>query len=284
MKKYKNYLLAILGGFIFAFTINVLLMPLSLYNGGLTGVAQLLRNEVVFRFGIDPGFEIGGLINFLINVPIFIFAYKHMSKRFVIYSLFAIGAQTIGMSLIPIPAKPLLSDFFITILAAAVIGGYGVSLTFKGKGSAGGLDIVGIYYSQKKKGSVGKIYLTVNFFVYLYCFIFYDLQTTVYSFLYSTMFSFTLDKFHHSNIEVSVMVFTKNRQIKSVVNSEMIRGATYWEGYGSFTNTPMDVFVSIVSQEEVEQFKRLVRQHDPDAFIVITENLKVVGGYEKRLI
>lgn len=280
----KNHVYVILGGLIFGLTINLFLMPLGLYNGGFTGIAQLLRDILVHLFKWDLKFDITGLITFLINIPVFIFAYKRMSKRFITNSLLTILAQTVTMSLVPIPKEPLTQDVFIAVLLAAVIGGYGISIAFKGKGSGGGLDIIGIYYSQQKRGSVGKIYLIVNAIIYLYCFVFYDLETAIYSLIYSTIFAFTLDKFHHSNIEVSVMVFTKNPTIKSIVNEEMRRGATYWQGYGSFTEQPMEVFVSVVSQEEVEHIKSLVHKHDPEAFIIITENLKVVGGFEKRLI
>lgn len=282
--KLRNYSLVILGGALFALTINIFLMPLGLYNGGLTGIAQLLRDFIIRYIHIPFNFDITGIITFIINVPVFLFAYRRMSRRFVINSILTITSQTVFMSIIPILKEPLIRDVFVTILVAAVVGGYGISLTFKGKGSAGGLDIIGIYRSQNHKGSVGKIYLIVNSCIYLYCFIFYDFETAVYSLIYSTLFAFTLDKFHHSNIEVSIMVFTKNPEIKHLVNNQIRRGATYWQGYGSYTDAPIEVFVSVVSQEEVASFKKLVHKHDPGAFIVISENLKVVGGFEKRLI
>ena len=80
------------------------------------------------------------------------------------------------------------------------------------------------------------------------------------------------------------MVFTRNPQIKAIINSELVRGATHWEGYGSYTGTPTEIFISVVSQEEVPRIKKIIYQYDPNAFVIIHENLKVVGGFEKRLI
>lgn len=272
------------GGTIFALTVNVLLAPLNLYNGGFTGVAQLLRDFMINVLHINMPFDIAGILNLVLNVPVFIFAYTRMSKKFVLYSLIAVVSQTVAMSLIPIPSKPLFNDVFITILVASVVGAFGCSLNFKGKGSGGGLDIIGIYQSQHKKSSVGKLYLVVNSMIYLFCFAFYEVQTALYSIVYSTIFAQALDKFHHHNLEVSVMVFTKNKEVKYMVNSKIRRGATYWEGYGSFTNTEMEIFVTIVSQAEVKTLKKMIHEMDPQAFIAITENLKVSGGFEKRLI
>lgn len=283
-KKMKNYAYVIVGGLLFGLTINLFLMPLGLYNGGFTGIAQILSNWVISIFKLDPQIKISGIMTFLINLPVFIFAFKRLSKNFVILSLLTIIAQTLAMSLVPIPTTPYIQDIFVSILVAAFIGGYGVALAFKGRGSAGGLDIIGIYQSQQNKGSVGKIYLVVNSLIYLYCFIFYDFQIAVYSLIYSTIFAFTLDKFHHSNIEVSVMVFTKNTNLKSIINTELVRGATHWQGYGSYTGDPQEIFVTVVSQEEVPALKAIIKLHDPQSFVIITENLKVVGGFEKRLI
>ncbi len=282
-QKLKNYIYNILSGLIFGLSINLLLMPLGLYNGGFTGIAQLL-NGVFVDLLKNPNINLTGFLTFLINLPVFIFAYKRMSKSFVTLSLVMIVTQTLSMSFIPIPSAPFVGDTFVGILLAALVGGYGVSLAFKGRGSGGGMDIIGLYMSQNKKGSVGKVYLVMNSMIYLVCFILFDFETAIYSLIYSLIFSFTLDKFHHSNIEVSVMVFTQNSEIKHIINQEMVRGATYWQGYGSFTKHPMEVFVSIVSQEEVPTIKKIVHKHDPKAFIIITENLKIVGGFEKRLI
>lgn len=280
----KNYAYVIVGGLVFGLTINLILMPLGLYNGGFTGIAQIMSDWIIKVFNLNKDIQISGLINFIINIPVFIFAFMKLSKNFVLLSLATIVSQSLAMSLIPIPATPYIQDVFVSLLVAAIVGGWGVALAFKGKGSAGGLDIIGIYQSQQNKGSVGGIYLVVNSLIYLYCFIFYDFETAVYSLIYSTIFAFTIDKFHHSNIEVSVMVFTRNPDIKSIINNEMVRGATHWEGYGSYTGTPTEIFISVISQEEVPRLKKLIRKHDPKAFVIIHENLKVVGGFEKRLI
>ena len=80
------------------------------------------------------------------------------------------------------------------------------------------------------------------------------------------------------------MVFTKNKDIKAHVISEIHRGVTHWEGFGAYTGTSMDVFVTIVAQSELSDIKRLIRHHDPSAFVIVTKNLKVDGGFEKRLI
>ncbi|QIK69224.1 YitT family protein [Erysipelothrix sp. HDW6C] len=284
MNNIKRYTYVIVGSFLFALSVNVFLIPASIYNGGMTGIAQLLRDAFVSTFNLKLNFDIAGMLSMALNIPIFIFAWSRLSKKFVQLSLLSIITQTIALTLIPIPEKPIVADVFIAIVLAGVLGSFGSSLTFRAKGSSGGLDVIGFYRSQNNKGSIGSIYLVINSVIYIICMVVYDLQTALYSLVYSYIFSFGLDKFHEHNLEASVMVFTKNKEIKSLVISEIVRGVTHWEGFGAYTGTSLDVFVTIVAQSEIADIKRLIKKHDPKAFIIVTKNLKVDGGFEKRLI
>lgn len=284
MKKINTYAYAAVGGALFAVSVNLFLLPIAIYNGGMFGIAQLLRDAVLYITKWEPNFDIMGILNFAINVPVLLFAWTRMSKKFVKLTLVAILAQTIFVSIIPIPKTPIVSDTFISILLAAVIGSFGSSLTYRAKGSSGGLDIIGFYRSSRNKGSLGSIYLLVNSIIYTICLVVYNVEIALYSLIYSTIFSFCLDKFHHHNIEVNVMIFTKNTEIKHLINNVIRRGVTHWDGKGAYTGDTMDVIVTIVAQSEVEDLRKLVKKTDPRAFIILNENLKVEGGFEKRLI
>lgn len=284
MKNIKDVTYATLGGVLFGLSVNLFLIPATIYNGGVVGIAQLLSDFVVNVMGVNPPFELLGVLNLLINIPILAFAWTRMSKKFVSLSLLSIIGQTLTVSLVPIPSAPIVGDLFIAVLLAAVIGSFGSSLTYKVKGSSGGIDIIGFYRSQQNKGSMGSVYLMINSFIYLFCLVFYNAEIALYSIVYSFIFSFCLDKFHSHNIEVNVMIFTKNKDVKHAINNILRRGVTHWDGKGAYTGNDMDVMVTIVAQSEVEDLRKLVKSIDPTAFIIINENLKVDGGFEKRLI
>lgn len=284
MKNIKDITYATLGGVLFALSVNLFLIPASIYNGGIVGIAQLMSDFVVKVLGFNPPFELLGVLNLLINIPILAFAWTRMSKKFVTLSLISILAQTITVSLVPIPSAPIVDDIFIGILLAAVLGSFGSSLTYKVKGSSGGIDVIGFYRSQQNKGSMGSMYLMINSGIYFVCLVAYNVKIALYSIVYSYIFSVCLDKFHTHNIEVNVMIFTKNLEVKHAINNILRRGVTHWDGKGAFTGNSMDVMVTIIAQSEVEDLRKLVKSIDPTAFIIINENLKVDGGFEKRLI
>lgn len=280
----KSILTVIASGFLFALSVNLFVRPIGIYNGGVVGISQLLANFTENVLHINPGIDLMGIFNLLINIPIFIFAWQKLSRKFVILSLLNIVTQSVSFMLIPIPATPIIGDLFVSILFAAIVGAFGAALSFRVKASSGGLDVIGMYFSQRKRGSIGSIYLVVNVAIYTISAIVYHIEIAIYSLVYSIIYSYAMDKFHDHNIEVSVMVFTKNKDIIHAVTKEIRRGVTHWTGEGAFTSTEMDIFVTIVAQSEVAEIKRLIRSLDPQAFIIITQNLKVDGGFEKRLI
>lgn len=86
----EKLLLTIFGNLIYAAGNNLAIMPLHLYSGGFTGIAQLIRTVFINIIGlpVPKNFDIFGLIYFLINVPFFLYAYKIMGKKFCLTTLF----------------------------------------------------------------------------------------------------------------------------------------------------------------------------------------------------
>ncbi|MBS5002857.1 YitT family protein, partial [Holdemania filiformis] len=106
----------------------------------------------------------------------------------------------------------------------------------------------------------------------------------IYSIIYAAVYSFVLDKVHLQNIEMSLMIFTKNPEIKSRILKDFVRGVTYWKGLGAYTQTETEVLVTIVSKDEVNDLRRMITQMDPKAFIIVNEGLQITGNFIKRLV
>lgn len=281
----KNYLMIILGSVMFSFALNVFIVPHGLYNGGFVGIAQIITTLIQENTNIVIRFNIAGLINFIMNIPLFFLTYKVLSKRFFLGSIVSIITITISMALIPISSTPLLGDMLASCIIGGIIGGLGIGITLLSGASGGGLDIIGVYTAMKFKNfSVGKLQLSINLCIYLTCAILFDIQIAIYSIIYQVVFSLIVDKIHYQNIEISVMIFTKNNEIKNRINKDLRRGVTYWRGMGAYTNDETDVLVTIVSKYEISRLKRLVLELDSNAFLVISDGVHVTGGYEKRLV
>lgn len=281
----KNMAMVILGSSLFSLALNLFIVPHGLYNGGFVGVAQL-SIELLNRFtNIHLDNSLAGVINLIFNIPLFIFTYKTLSKKFFVGSVIGMLVITVSMLIIPIPKTPILDDTLASCLIGAIIGGFGVGITLVNGASGGGLDILGVYAALNWKGfSVGKLQLVINAFIYLACAFLFELPVAIYSIIYQVILSFVVDKVYVQNIEVSAMIFTKDRSIKHIINKEMVRGVTYWKGMGAYTDVETEVLVTIISKFELPQLEKIIYEKDPKAFVIAINGPKVSGSYEKRLI
>ena len=280
-----DYTMILIGSALFAASINLFVVPVNLYNGGIVGLSQIFRTVLVSRMNLNFSFDIAGVINFLINVPLFVMAYRSLSRKFFLGTLLSLITQTVCFSLIPIPAVPILDDVLASLIIGAIVGALGIGMTLVSGASGGGTDIVGVYAALHWKSfSVGKLQLLFNALVYCLCAFLFDLPIAIYSIIYAAVYSFVLDKVHLQNIEMSLMIFRKNPEIKSRILKDFVRGVTYWKGLGAYTQTETEVLVTIVSKDEVNDLRRMITQMDPKAFIIVNEGLQITGNFIKRLV
>lgn len=283
--KIKPYLIVILGSAVFALSVNLFIVPLNLYSNGLLGFSQVFRSIVNIFMKSSSEYDWSGFVYALLNIPLYILAYRSLSHRFFYLSILSTIVQSIFLVLIPIPQTLLIKDYLTSALVGGLIGGIGIGYCLRVGGSGGGFDILGMYYALKTKGgSVGKLSLGLNAIMYLICAALFNLETAVYSILYVVVFNMALDKFHTQNIATHVMIFSKNQEIKKEIIHQLKRGATYWSGKGAYTDHDKEIIVTIVSKHEIPALKKMVLEIDPQAFIIISEGLEIVGNYEKRLL
>ncbi len=285
-QKLIEFLWSFAGAFLFAFGVNVIITPIGLYNGGFTGIAQLIRTVAnnTFDFAFLKQYDITGIVYYIMNIPIFWWAWKEMGSRFLINSLITVTIQTAFMTFIPVPEVPVFGDRLMACIIGGLVVGTGVGIILRGRSSGGGQDIVGVICAKKYPGfSVGKIAIMMNVCVYAICLWMFDIEVVVYSLIYTTVLAMACDRAHLQNINMSVMIFTKKDGIDEMVMKEMRRGVTKWEGVGAYTKEDSHILYIMISKYEVEQLKEIVHRVDPNAFIILNEGSMVLGNFEKRL-
>ncbi len=273
------------GSLMFAFGLNVFIIPLALYNGGFMGISQLIRTFVVKLLPFSLGqTDIAGMIYLLINLPLIYLAWNKMGKVFFTRSIITIIIQTAALTLLPIPSSPVIDDYLTACILGGIITGTGSGMVLRGGSSGGGQDILGIYFSKKFPGfSVGKVSIIINIFIYGICLMIFNIETAIYSLIYGVVFSIACDRVHIQNINMSVMIFTKKLGISRAILEQTGRGVTNWDGAGAYTNQTSYILFVVISKYEVSQLKRIVRNIDPDAFMIFTEGCSISGNFERRL-
>lgn len=277
----KNILLILSGSALYAAAVNLFLQPMNLYAGGIPGLSQLLRT---LFFPTTGAIDVAGIINLLFNIPLFCLAWSAMHRKVFIGTVLSVLTQAVVFSLVRIPAVPLLDDKLASIAIAGILGGFGCGVVLTNGGSAGGLDLLGIYITKKFPAfSVGRLSLIFNACLFTVCAVIFDVSVALYSALFIVFFSITLDRSHYQNIEVELMIFTHHPEMADTIMQKYVRGVTEWDGRGAYTNNETHVLVTVVAKNEVEAVKKDILAADPQAFIIVRDHISVTGGYEKRL-
>jgi uncharacterized membrane-anchored protein YitT (DUF2179 family) len=246
---------------------------------------MLLRLFVikVLHFPQIPGIDYLGIIYYIINVPLFILAYRVLGKEFCVTSMISIGIASLAMALVPVSKEPIFDDYLTACLVGGLVSGTGAGIVLKGGTSGGGQDIIGVALSKTHPNfSVGKISIAINAVIYGICFLLFDIQTVVYSMIYAVTNALALDYQHTQNINVQVMIFTKKEGITDKVLHELRRGLTYWQGAGGYTDESTYVLTTMVTKYELPHLIEIVKSVDPNAFVMANEGTKIFGNFQKR--
>lgn len=278
---------AVVGMLIFSAGINFFIVPADLYNGGVMGISQIIRTILVRYFHIFAGStDIAGIINLILNIPLFILAYVSIGKNFFVRTLVCVVSQTVFLSILPIPVTPIVEDPLTASIIGGIIGGVGIGTALRFGGSSGGMDIVGMFFTKKFKGfSVGKVSLAVNLLVYGVCAVLFGIETAIFSIIYSAVSMLMTDKTHTQNINTEVLIFTKEKpeQILDYIVREFKRDATWWEAKGGYTESKTYMVITVLSKYEYAHLRRELKTIDEHAFVVAKDGMSIEGRYEKHL-
>lgn len=246
--------------------------------------SQIIRTLLTPILPFAKSFDIAGVINFLLNIPLFILAFHSISKNFFFKTILSIITQTIIMSIIPIPATPILDDILTACIIGGLLSGFGIGLTLRSSGSGGGTDIIGFYLTKRNFPiTVGQVSIIVNIFVFGICAILFNVEVAIYSIIYMVVMYLTCDKTHYQNINKTAMIFTKNPDVQQKIMQETGRGVTYWKGAGAYTNDETYILVTAFNKYEENQLKKIIYNVDPKAFVIFHEGMDISGNFEKRL-
>ena len=277
------------------------LEPATLYSGGVTGIAQLISNTLnkFFNFRIDIG-----VLVFLMNIPILIFGWKKVSKRFVVCSVISIILQTLLMnSILPVidfgintGVNPITGNVVgdgngeMDLILLAFIGGFvsgvGSSLALRYGTSTGGVDILAQALSFKKNISIGFVSLVVNVVVAtLGAMVFGNPAVLFYTIIRIIVQSVITDKIHtaYNFLKVEI-VTTKQEEMSELLLSDIGRGVTIVSAMGAYTHSEKSILEIIISSYEIHRVVDDARKIDPGVFITVSPVKRVIGNFKRKTI
>ncbi|WP_342792214.1 YitT family protein, partial [Clostridioides difficile] len=74
-----------------------------------------------------------------------------------------------------------------------------------------------------------------------------------------------------------------SKDISKKIMEDLDRGATILKGEGAYTGENKNVLLVVVEKKEVVELKKLVKNVDPNAFIIITDIHEALGNGFKKI-
>lgn len=272
-----NLLLISAGSVVFGVGLKSIAIPHGFITGGISGLTLL----VYYVSGmLSPG-----LWYLIVNIPIFLIGWIHVSRRFFLYSLFGMAALSAAIDLIGFTLP--IQEPILAVLAGGVLMGAGTGIILHSLGSAGGLDIVAIILNQKWSVRMGTFFFAFNIVLFMFSFGFLATDLVLYSLFMSFITSQTLDYVLtvFNQRKLVFIISDLNDRIAREIHTRFNRGVTFLNGSGAYTGKAKNVILTVVHNYQLKRLEEAALTIDPEAFIITENTFNVLGrGFSKRKV
>ena len=263
----------LLGCALFSAGFSLFLEPRGMNAGGISGLAMLITQVI--------GFGSVGMIQILLNLPLFLMGGKRIGIRFFVGSLIGMLASSVMIDVIALYAPKITAEPLIAAIYGGILTGAGIGLVFVEGASTGGSDILIRLVQQKNRNfKLGTISFGFDFLVsVLTGIVFRDMTKTLYTLIAIFLTSRVMDMVVYSfdNSKVALIISPEYEKIAEMVCDKLGRGVTYLYGQGYYSRKDTKVLLVAVKRYQLAQLKEYVVQIDPDAFIILQDAHQVLG-------
>lgn len=265
----KNIVGILVGAAIFGLSVNTFNLANNLAEGGVTGLAILLK----LSLGWDPG-----LVTLLVNLPLLFIGWRMLGPRTLAYTIWGILTVSFFLWCFGSFRHPL-NDIMLAALFAGVGVGLGLGLIFRCGGTTGGTDILARLCLKYFGWKMGRTLFLADILVLGLALTHLKVEQVMYTlicvFVGARVIDFVQDAAYPAR---AVMVVSeRSAQILHAITKTMNRGCTVLQGMGGYTRSDKEVIFTVVSRSEIVKLKNLIRSVDPAAFISISDANDVMG-------
>ncbi len=269
-----NILLITIGSAICSIAVKSLAVPHEFLAGGVFGLASLLY----YKTGVlSPG-----LLFFILNAPVFIFAWVKVSRRFFWYSLYATVAATVAYECISIPM--VVHNHTYAAVACGAMLGFGAGTVLRTLGSNGGLDVFAVYLFQRFNIGIGKVYLVFNTILFSMSMFELSLDVIIASlilvFISATVVEQTLSMFNQRKV---VFIISNNiEMISHDILHEMKQSATFIKGQGAYLREDKNILMTVVNNIQLKKLEEIAFRNDDKVLFIVENTFSVIGASFSR--
>lgn len=218
----------------------------------------------------------------LLNIPIAVFCFKVLGRRFFLRSVRTILITSFLMDY----AAPLFpvyeGDRMLAAICTGILSGLGFALIYMRDSSTGGADFIILSLKALHPHlTIGKISFAMDAVIVLLgvMIVSKDIDSLIYGIIISFLLSTMVDKVMYgiSAGKLTLIVTEHSREVAEKIDQATGRGATFLKAQGSYSGEDKDVVMCACNNKQMYGIRSVVKEIDPDAFIIIMESNEVLG-------
>ena len=266
-----------------------ILIAIGLYNfalnanfpvSGFSGIAIILYH----LFGLPVG---AGSI--LLNIPVSIFCYKFLGKKFFLKSLKTMIISSFFIDYVAPMFPAYEGDRLLAALCMGVLCGIGYAMIFMRGSSTGGQDFISVAIKKVKPHmTLGIISFAIDLFTIALgtALVFKNIDGMIYGLIVTYLLAIVMDRIMYGIDEgkMTLIVTEHGDEVAKRIDEYSGRGSTILQGMGSYSKAPKDVVMCACNNKQMYTIKKMVHQIDPKAFTIIVDSNEVVGeGFKEEI-
>ena len=267
IKFLQELLFLSVGCFFMSLSLSVFFEPHLIAPGGITGLSIVINSISGVPLWV---------LNLCFNIPIFIIAYKILSKEEIIKTLLGVLLLTLCLNftskLSNINAT---NDPLLACIVGSVLNGIGLGIIFRINGTTGGTDLIGLLVNK----FLPSISIADFIVIFLSGIVSKEIEIALYSglalFLTVKVTDFIVDGFNYSRS--FTIISNKSDEITYSIMDKLERGVTILKGEGGYTKNEKDIILVVVSKRQVVTLKKIIKSIDPYAFIIVSDIHETLG-------
>lgn len=268
-----DFAMLLLGATFLSLAFNFFLLPNNVVVG-FSGLSVIANN----LWGVKPSIFL--LISYVIILILsFIILGKEKTTNSIIGSIVYPILVELTSYLTPFIDLNVV-ETIVLIVCGAILAGLGSGLVYKVNYSTGGSDVVNQILNKLLKRPMGNCMLITNGVIISLGFLYFGLQTFIYSLIVIYIQSVVIDKvmIGISNSKTFQIITENEEEVKNVLLSKLSHGVTVFEASGGYTGKPVKMIMCIVPTKEYVIVKENILTIDSNAVIMVSDVYEAVGN------
>ena len=267
------YLWITLASAVYAFGFNWCYEPNAIGFGGITGVAQIINHFL-------PWAPIGTVV-IVLNIPLFLLGWKLLGGHLLVSSLYSMFISSAFIDLFHLlwTFEPM--ESFLACIFGGVLMGASLGVVFLQGATTGGTDLIARLLKLKLAWlPMGKLLMVIDLVVILaVAAAFGNMYSALYGVVALYLSAKVMDMVLYGldTAKVAYIISQDPQTIAYRLTRELDRGVTILQGRGAWSGQDKEVLMCAFKQRQIVAMKRMVKEIDPDAFLIVCDAHDVMG-------